>query len=173
MRFWILFFALITIAIPDHVYAQGTVQQVVGDLAYVEGLSADLDGKLRVAGDDGAVLQVIKVLPNVAVARVVEENGSPVKSGDRIQADDGTLAGSPRRVVHATRVAAAPRIDRRLDDAVWQQAQAAEGFVQRDPKYWMPVTERTVVKIIYDNEKIYFGFECYDKNPGLIVTNNM
>ncbi len=173
MRFWILFLGLMTIAIPDHIYAQGTVQQVVGDLVYVKGLSADLDGKLRVAGDDGAVLQVIKVLSNVVVARVVEENGSPVKSGDRTQVDDGTLVGSPRRVVHAMRVAAAPRIDGRLNDAVWRQAQAAEGFVQRDPKYWMPVTERTVVKIIYDNEKIYFGFECYDKNPGLIVTNNM
>ena len=173
MRFWILFFGLLTVAIPDHVYAQGTVQQVVGDLVYVEGFSADLDGKLQVAGDDGAVLQVIKVLPDVMVARVVEENGLPVKSGDRIQVADGALAGSPRRVVQAMRVADAPRIDGRLDDAVWQQAQAAEGFVQRDPKYWMPVTERTVVKIIYDNKKIYFGFECYDKNPGLIVTNNM
>ena len=173
MRFWILFLGLLTVAIPDHVYARGTVQQVVGDLVYVEGFSADLDGKLQVAGDDGAVLQVIKVLSDVMVARVVEENGLPVKSGDRIQVTDGALAGSPRRVVQAMRVADAPRIDGRLDDAVWQQAQAAEGFVQRDPKYWMPVTERTVVKIIYDNKKIYFGFECYDKNPGLIVTNNM
>ena len=58
MRFWILFFGLMAVAIPDHVYAQGTVQQVVGDLVYVEGFSADLDGKLQVAGDDGAVLQV-------------------------------------------------------------------------------------------------------------------
>ncbi|MXX12644.1 MAG: hypothetical protein F4Z86_04220, partial [Gemmatimonadetes bacterium] len=140
MRFWILFWGLMAVAIPDHIYAQGEVQQVVGDLVYVKGLSADLDGKLRVAGDDGAVLQVIKVLSNVVVARVVEENGSPVKSGDRTQVDDGTLAGSPRRVVHAMRVSAAPRIDGRLDDAVWRQAQAAEGFVQRDPKYWMPVT---------------------------------
>ena len=158
MRFGILFLGLLTVAIPDHVYAQGTVQQVVGDLVYVEGFSADLDGKLRVAGDDGAVLQVIKVLPDVMVARVVEENALPVKSGDRIQVADGALADSPRRVVQAMRVADAPRIDGRLDDAVWQQAQASEGFVQRDPKYWMPVTERTVVKIIYDNKKIYFGF---------------
>ena len=173
MRSYLIIFGLMAVAIPNHIYAQGTVQQVVGDLVYVEGLSADLDGKLRVAGDGGAVLQVIKVLPDVVVARVVEENGSPVKSGDRTQVADGALAESPRRVVQATRVADAPRIDGRLDDAVWQQAQAAEGFVQRDPKYWMPVTERTVVKIIYDNEKIYFGFECYDKNPGLIVTNNM
>ena len=46
----------------------------------------------------------------------------------------------------------------RLDDVVWQEAQAAEGFVQRDPKYWMPVTERTVAKIIYDNKKNLFWF---------------
>ena len=173
MRLCLFFFTLMAVVTPGHIYAQGTVQQVVGDLVYVEGLSADLDDKLRVVGDGGAVLQVIKVLPNVVVARVVEENGSPVKPDDRTQVNDGALAESPRRVVHAARVADAPRIDGRLDDVVWQEAQAAEGFVQRDPKYWMPVTERTVAKIIYDNKKIYFGFECYDKNPDLIVTNNM
>ena len=155
-------------------WADGTVQQVVGDLVYVKGLngSAALDGKLQV-GNQGAILQVVKKLSEVLVARVVDENGAPVKSGDQIQVAEGTLGESPRRLAHATRVASGPRIDGRLDDDVWQQAQPAEGFVQRDPKYWMPVTERTVVKIIYDNEKIYFGFECFDSNPQAIVTNNM
>ena len=45
-----------------------------------KGFSADLDDKLRVVGDGGAVLQVIKVLPNVVVARVVEENGFACKT---------------------------------------------------------------------------------------------
>ncbi len=149
--------------------------QVAGDLVYVKGLrdSPTLDGKLRVSDDRGTILQVIKVLPNTVVARVVGETGSPVKFGDRIQVIDGSIAGSPRRVASATRVAVAPRIDGHLDDEVWGRAKIVEGFVQRDPEYWMPVTEQTIVKIIYDNKKIYFGFECYDKNPEFIVTNNM
>ena len=68
MRLCLFFFTLMAVVTPGHIYAQGTVQQVVGDLVYVEGLSADLDDKLRVVGDGGAVLQVIKVLPNVVVA---------------------------------------------------------------------------------------------------------
>jgi hypothetical protein len=55
MRVWILFFGLLAVVIPDHIYAQGTVQQVVGDLVYVEGVSAELDGKLRVLSDNEAV----------------------------------------------------------------------------------------------------------------------
>ena len=175
MRSHWVFFAL-AVAMPHLAHAQvgGRVDQVVGDLAYVRGLgtAVAIDGKLRVAGDGGAVLQVIKVLPDVVIARVGE--GAPVKLGDRIAAADGTWdSTSPRRVVRATRVEDAPRIDGQLDDAVWQRAMPIEGFVQRDPKYWMPVTERTVVKIIYDDEKLYFGFICYDENPDRIVTNNM
>ena len=175
MRSHWVFFAL-AVAMPHLAHAQvgGRVDQVVGDLAYVRGLgtAVAIDGKLRVAGDGGAVLQVIKVLPDVVIARVGE--GAPVKLGDRIAAADGTWDSTPpRRVVRATRVEDAPRIDGQLDDAVWQRAMPIEGFVQRDPKYWMPVTERTVVKIIYDDDKIYFGFICYDENPDRIVTNNM
>ena len=175
MRSHWVFFALVVMAIPHLAHAQvgGRVDQVAGDLAYVRGLGAAvaIDGKLRVADDGGAVLQVIKVLPDVVVARVVEGKG--VKLGDRIATVDGTWAGTPRRLAHATRVDDAPRIDGHLDDDVWQRAMPVEGFVQRDPKYWMPVTERTVVKIIYDDDKLYFGFTCYDENPDRIVTNNM
>ena len=177
MRSYLVFFALVAIAIPHFAQAQGngSVDRVAGDLVYVSGLGAAvaIDGKLRVAGDRGAILQVIKVLPDVVVARVVEKTEWPVKSGDRIAVENGILKGEPRRLAHATRVVDAPRIDGRLDDEVWQRAMPVEGFVQRDPKYWMPVTERTVVKIIYDKDKIYFGFACYDKNPDRIVANNM
>ena len=175
MRLRSFFAALVAVAMSHLAHAQvsGNVDQVVGDLAYVRGLegAVALGGKLQVADSGETVLQVIKVLPEVVVTRVVE--GASVKPGDRIVVADGTGDNPPRRVTYATRVEDAPRIDGRLDDAVWQHAMPIEGFVQRDPKYWMPVTERTVVKIIYDAEKLYFGFSCYDENPDLIVTNNM
>jgi hypothetical protein len=37
----------------------------------------------------------------------------------------------------------------------------------------MPATENTVVRILYDKDKIYFGFECFDSKPELGVANNM
>ena len=155
----------------------GVVKAITGDLAYVSGLNAPLGSQLQVdhgPSSDGATLAVIKKLDNdVLVARVIEENGSPVKVSDRILVVTTQSAGEALRAVYAVRVDKGPRMDGRLDDAVWQEAKPIEGFVQRDPGYWTPSTERTVARIVYDNEKLYFGFECYDSEPQRIVANNM
>ena len=77
------------------------------------------------------------------------------------------------RTVNAVRIDKGPKMDGILDDVVWKQAQPIEGFVQRDPGYWIPATERTVARILYDDKQIYFGFECYDSAPNQIVANYM
>ncbi|MDP6041850.1 MAG: DUF5916 domain-containing protein, partial [Candidatus Latescibacteria bacterium] len=157
----------------------GVVKEINGDLAYVSGLngSAPLGSQLQVdhgSPSNGTMLEVIKKLDDdVLVARVVEENGAPVKVSDRIRVVATQSEGEALRAVYAVRVDKAPKMDGRLDDAVWQEAQPIEGFVQRDPGYWVPSTERTVARIVYDNEKLYFGFECYDSEPQRIVANNM
>lgn len=151
----------------------GIIKEITGDLAYVSGLNgtATLGSHLQV--DNGSTLQVIKKLDDVLVARVVEENGSPVKVADRIHVVTTSTSGDVSRAVYATRVDNGPKMDGRLDDPVWQNAKPIEGFVQRDPGYWVPSTERTTARIVYDQRKIYFGFECFDSEPHKIVANNM
>jgi hypothetical protein len=157
----------------------GVVTEITGDLAYVSGLNglAPLGSQLQVdhgPSSAGTTLEVIKQLDyDVLVARVVEENGSPVKVSDRIRVVATQPAGEALRAVYAVRVDKGPKMDGRLDDAVWQDAKPIEGFVQRDPGYWTPSTERTVARIVYDDEKLYFGVECYDSEPHRIVANNM
>ncbi len=152
----------------------GVVKEITGDLAYVSGLNgaATLGSQLQV--DNGSTLQVIKKLDDdLLVARVVKENGSPVKVSDSIRIVATRASGNTSRAVYAVRVDMGPKMDGRLDDAAWQNAQPIEGFVQRDPGYWVPGTERTTARIIYDRAKIYFGFECFDSEPQKIVANNM
>ncbi|HEX6164864.1 MAG TPA: DUF5916 domain-containing protein [Vicinamibacterales bacterium] len=55
----------------------------------------------------------------------------------------------------------APRIDGRLDDEGWQLAQAIEDMVQNDPDNMQPPTERTLVKVLYDDRSIYVGVINY------------
>ncbi|MBE3133365.1 MAG: carbohydrate binding family 9 domain-containing protein, partial [Acidobacteria bacterium] len=59
----------------------------------------------------------------------------------------------------------APRIDGHLDDEVWELAQVAGAFIQREPKSGAPASERTEFKILYDDRKIYFGIWCFDSDP--------
>ncbi len=63
-----------------------------------------------------------------------------------------------------------PRIDGRLDDEIWLTAQAIEDMVQNDPDNMQPPTERTVVKIAYDNRSVYVAVINYMKDPSKITT---
>jgi hypothetical protein len=65
------------------------------------------------------------------------------------------------------------RIDGRLDEEVWQMAPVNGGFYQREPRFAMPVSERTEFRILYDDRAIYFGFWCYDSNPSGIIASEL
>jgi hypothetical protein len=60
----------------------------------------------------------------------------------------------------------APRVDGRLDDAVWQLAPAQGNFIQREPNPGAPISERTEFRILYDDRKIYFGLWAFDSEAG-------
>lgn len=53
-------------------------------------------------------------------------------------------------------------LDGRLDEAIWQQATAATGFIQRSPDDGKPATEKTEVRIAYTNDALYIGARAYD-----------
>lgn len=60
-------------------------------------------------------------------------------------------------------------VDGRLDESVWSEAPEADDFIQLQPEKGKPASERTVVKILYDERYIYFGFWCYDSEPQKIA----
>ena len=67
----------------------------------------------------------------------------------------------------------APTIDADLNDPAWAKAAIIDNFTQRQPNPYEPGTERTVVRIMYDEDNLYFGFYAYDSNPDQIVVRNM
>ena len=67
------------------------------------------------------------------------------------------------------RVAEAPRVDGQLDDAAWRDAKPATEFLQRDPDEGKPATERTEMRIVYDDDAVYVGVRLHDREPGRIV----
>ena len=79
-----------------------------------------------------------------------------------------TTAG-PRPVAHATRTIRGPVIDGRLDDSVWRAAQPIEGFVQHEPFDGREATERTEVRILFDNGALYIGARLFDREPAGII----
>lgn len=75
--------------------------------------------------------------------------------------------------IEATRVNMRPEIDGVLDDLMWQQVPQMDDFTQRWPVEGAEPTERSWVKIAYDDNFLYFGFMFYDREPELIRARNM
>jgi len=71
------------------------------------------------------------------------------------------------KVLQAVKAIQPPRIDGDLNEAAWQQAPVASDFVQYFPGNGQPASEKTEVKILYDNNAIYIGAFLHD-NPNLI-----
>jgi hypothetical protein len=59
----------------------------------------------------------------------------------------------------------APKIDGKLDDAVWDLAPPQGNFVQREPYAGTPISERTEFRVLYDDHKIYFALWAFDSDP--------
>ena len=72
------------------------------------------------------------------------------------------------RVIRAVRASAPPVIDGRLIDEAWTQAPVADGFTQRDPEEGRPATERTEIRVLFDDTAVYVGARMFDGEPGRI-----
>jgi hypothetical protein len=81
-------------------------------------------------------------------------------------------AGEPARdfkagkVIHARRIVNSPPIvDGRVNDEVWVAADAATGFVQRDPDNGKEMSEETRIQVAYDDRYVYIAVTCFDSEP--------
>ena len=87
-------------------------------------------------------------------------------------AGQGTAAAPP--MLEAARLAEAPAVDGEVvNDPAWQGVAPATGFRQTTPDEGQPATERTEVRIGFDDETLYVGVVCYDREPsGIIVSDS-
>lgn len=75
-----------------------------------------------------------------------------------------------KKILNIKRTANPPKIDGILDDKAWLGADKAKDFIQFTPAIGTEekVHQKTVVKVTYDDNAIYFGAYLYD-NPDEIV----
>jgi hypothetical protein len=60
-------------------------------------------------------------------------------------------------------------IDGVLDEAAWQRAQKIDTLQQREPIEGALASERTEVRVLYSQSRLYVGVICYDSQPEAIV----
>jgi len=77
--------------------------------------------------------------------------------------------GDSNRSIRAVRADSPPILDGLLNDQVWLLSSVVTGFTQRDPEEGEPASEATEIRILYDEDALYFGCMLYDSEPEKIV----
>jgi len=83
------------------------------------------------------------------------------------------LAAEEDRKVTAVYIESQIVVDGTLDEPAWKLAQPATDFIQQEPQMGEPSTERTEVRLLYDEENLYLGVYCFDSagKAGIVVNN--
>ena len=64
-------------------------------------------------------------------------------------------------------------IDGDLTEADWKHAEPMDQFVQVEPHVGENMSEPMELRILYDDENIYFGFTCFDSDMSKLIANEM
>jgi hypothetical protein len=122
---------------------------------------------LRLAG---LILGVVICSHEVRVgARPAAAHEPGLAAGGPSSSSPPSISNGSRRIVQTVTVPTAPRIDGRLDDEAWKTAPAADGFRQRDPKEGEAATERTEIRVVFDDAALYVGVRLLDRDSSRIV----
>ena len=84
------------------------------------------------------------------------------RPGDRARARSAGDRSRSRRArrSRAVRTPTPPKIDGHLDEAVWRAAIPSDGFTQHYPDEGAAPSERTEVRVLYDDKNVYVGVDC-------------
>jgi hypothetical protein len=100
-----------------------------------------------------------------------QQQTGPEPAAEAVAADTGTMRHANKRtppLAYASRVARSTgsiHIDGKLDEGVWAQARPATQFYQTAPHEGEPATERTDVRVAFDDDAIYIGARLFDSDP--------
>src|SRR5689334_17236466 len=74
-----------------------------------------------------------------------------------------------RKTLRAAKTETAPVIDGNLDEAIWQSAPRASGFIQRDPQEGKEASEATEFRVAYTPTTLYIAVLCHDSRTQEIL----
>jgi hypothetical protein len=71
------------------------------------------------------------------------------------------------KTLEAVKITTPIKLDGNADEAAWQTVTAAGDFVQNFPTFGKPASQRTTVKIAYDNTAVYIVAYMYDNKKNI------
>ena len=80
---------------------------------------------------------------------------------------------SGRATLRAVRLTSPIRLDGALDEAVYETVPPISDFIQQEPQEGAPATEKTEVWLLFDDDRVYVSFRCWESQPERLIANEM
>ena len=120
-------------------------------------------------GLDKRHVGIVGVLSVATVLGLVDPR--PAHAQDQAGLAEPAVPEKAGKELRAFRITgSSPQIDGRLDEEVWAAADAIDDLVQNEPDNMAPPTERTVVRVAYDERYLYVAVYSYMREPSQITT---
>lgn len=75
---------------------------------------------------------------------------------------------APKKTLQAVRISEKINLDAKFDEPAWQTTPAADDFLYAWPNPGLTASEKTEVRVLYDDAALYVAFRCYDRQPDSI-----
>ncbi len=120
---------------------------------------------------NGRVLAIVAHVPLAALFSALAAPPASAQLPPNGRIDPDTV---PRPSLEARRANSPVTLDGVLDDKAWVLADSTRGvFYQSIPSQGLPSAERTVVRVLYDDEHLYIGATMYDSRAEALVAAGM
>ena len=86
-------------------------------------------------------------------------------SGAAAQPPSATIGA---KTIPAVRTDEPPALDGRLEDAVWARAAVIDDLHMVVPVEYAPPSEKSEIRVLYDEDALYFAARFYDREPGRV-----
>ena len=64
-------------------------------------------------------------------------------------------------------------VDGELNEPAWNQTEAATNFTQTEPETDQAASQKTVVRVLYDQDNLYFGIHAFDTEPNRVIISEL
>ena len=83
------------------------------------------------------------------------------------------LPAGDQKQIDVVRIDSSPKMDGILDDKVWENVPVSSDFRMIIPETGKDPSERTELKIAYNDKCLYISIKCYSSDPKKISVNTL
>ena len=76
----------------------------------------------------------------------------------------------PEKIILSVKTDKKIVVDGKLNESVWGESGITTDFIQFEPNKGNTASFKTEIRVIYNDNHIYFGISCFDPEPGRIVS---